>query len=404
MPKQTVMTPSEQYVFSLARRASLSLWSYARPCRSTKDHKELCDVLIAFENDIAIISVKETRLSGASDTRLQRWERKTIEASIGQIYGAEKQLRSLTHVIRHDGTYSVALPSVSERIIHRIAVAFGSQGLVSISSGDFGKGFVHTFTERTFDIILRELDTPADLFSYLRKKVQIASTANLVFLEGGEEDLLAYYLSNGRTFPEVTGVFQVGSGIWSHFSSRPEVIARNKSNEDSVIWDSLIERFAHDALEGTLEPGSSLTSAEMALRRMAAEDRYSRRLLGRAFDQFLKQSAMSISSRLVTSNTKTTYVFLAAPHGTDRQARVDELKQRCFVARGKVKDNHTVVGIATEQYIPGKGHSLDLLLLYMPEWTLEDDQLFEEIQSNNSFFVGNLKQLSGEDEYPSVNQ
>ncbi len=94
------------------------------------------------------------------------------------------------------------------------------------------------------------------------------------------------------------------------------------------------------------------------------------------------------------------YVFLALPHETDRRLRVDELKYRCFVARGFNQDCKTIVGIATEQKEHSKGSSYDLSYLYKEDWTEKDQSLLEYIQEKLGYFT-NLKQSTrNDDEYP----
>ncbi len=393
------MNQSERYVFSLVRRSSLTLWSYANPLNGATG-KELCDVLINFGPNIAILSVKDIHLKSTSKVELGRWQRRAIEESAKQIYGAERWIRSATHVVRTDGTLGLSLPPSQEMNIHRIAVALGSKGKAPIPSGDFGKGIVHVFDEKAFDIVLGELDTPADLFTYLSQKIAFTTVASHVLLEGGEEDMLAMYLANDRSFPEATGVVSIGSGIWDDFLSLPEYKAKREANKASAAWDGLIESVARDALAGRLEFGGSLSDTEKGLRQMAAENRYQRRVLGQAFTDFLDQSTSNLRSRLATSNSGTTYVFLATPHGTDRQDRGIELAARCFVARGRVRENATVVGIATEQYIKGRGSSVDVFCMFKPEWTLEDEKALEELTSTAPYFQGEMRRAFDQPEYP----
>lgn len=390
---------SEEFVYNTTHRSFLSLWSYANP-RKGHSGKELCDILTVFGSNVAIFSVKESKLLSTSPLDIERWRRRAIEASTKQIYGAERSFRSATHIVRSDGSQGLPLPSQSEIQVHRIAVGLGSHGKAPISSRDYGKGFVHVFDEEAFSSIMGELDTASDFFEYLSKKLIFLTNSSHVLLEGGEEDLLAVYLANNRHFPTATGYISIGSGIWDDFRQRPEYVAKKEVDKASVIWDGLIEYVAHHALAGTLEFGSTLSNTELALRQMAAEDRYQRRLLGQAFDEFLQQSAKRIRSRLVTSESGgVTYVFLAKPLGTDRADRSKELLARCFVARGKFRDHATVVGIATEEYILNQGFSLDLLYMFKPEWTDEDQKAFNEVQSHLSYFKG-VPQPFGQDEYP----
>jgi len=394
----TFKNRSEEFVYNIAHRSFLSLWSYTNP-RKKPGGNELCDVLTIFGPNVAILSVKEAKLPSASPLDIERWERRAIGASTRQIYGAERSIRAATHIIRSDGTQGLSLPPQSDIQIHRIAVSLGSGGIAPVASRDYGKGFVHVFDETAFSTILGELDTAPDFFTYLSRKLAFLTNTSHILLEGGEEDLLAVYLANDRHFPTATGFVSIGSGIWDDFQRRPEYVAKKEADKASTIWDGLIETIARHALAGTLEFGSTLSDVELALRQMAAEERYQRRLLGQAFDDFLQQSAQRVRSRLVTSASGVTYVFLAKPLGTKREDRMIELLARCHVARGKFRDRPTVVGIATEEYIPNQGFSLDLVHMSNPEWTDEDQRTYDEIQAHGAYFTGE-PQPFGQDEYP----
>ncbi len=152
MPQK--LNSSEEFVHWLCRRTFLSLWSYASP--RGKKGKELCDILIVCEPDIVIISVKEISVknSSAGGVAASRWSREAIAGSVKQIYGAERHLSGSDHVIRADGSDGLPLPQSSSRRIHRIAVAFGSEGDIPYTMGDFGKGFVHVMDERSIQIVL----------------------------------------------------------------------------------------------------------------------------------------------------------------------------------------------------------------------------------------------------------
>lgn len=395
----TFKSQSEEFVFNVAQHSFLSLWSYANPLKEPAG-KELCDILTVFSSNVAIFSVKESKLKSTTLIDLERWRRRAIESSTKQIYGAEKIIRSSTHIIRSDGSQGLPFPSVSDMQIHRIAVSLGSDGEAPITSRDYGKGFVHVFDEKSFLTIMSELDTAPDFFEYLSKKITFLNHSSNVILEGREEDLLAVYLSNNRQFPTSTLYVSIGAGIWDDFRQRPEYLAKNEANQVSLLWDGLIEYVAGHALTGTLEFGSSLSNVELALRQMASENRYQRRLLGKSFDDFLQQSAKSVQSRLVKSESGAIYVFLAKPLGTSREDRMRELIARCLVAKGKFHEIPMVVGIATEEYIPNQGFSIDLIYILKPQWTDSDQEVFDQIQSNFNYFAGKPNRFN-ENEYPT---
>jgi len=391
---------SEAFVFNVCRHSFLSLWSYGNPQRDDAD-KELCDVLVVCEPDIIIFSVKDIGVtdSGELSVDWDRWCKRAIEASARQIYGAERHLESASNVTKSDGTAGLPLPPPDQRRIHRVAVALGGMGKAPIMFGNFGKGFVHVFDERSFGIILRELDTISDFVGYLVEKENLFEAGVQVTM-AGEEDLLAVYLHGGRKLPH-RDVILLHDDLWAEFMEKPEYKAKVTANKDSYAWDKLIEFVAREMLSGNLEFGPSLTESEIGVRTMAREDRFSRRILGKQFQDFLMLSRQQAFARLCPADSGVIYLFLAYPRSADRELRVAELGNRCFVARGLYEESNTVVGIATEQY-DSEGFSLDVMYLHIEEWTREHQQAATATQEEFAYFVNSEERRLIEDEYPAL--
>lgn len=400
MISQTVPANSaEELIYQICRQSFLSLWSYRNP-KQGPGGKELCDVLVVCEPDVIIFSVKDIKLKGGPKPFVgeRRWQRKAIEESCNQIYGAERIIASSPSVTRHDDLPGLAFPASAN--IHRIAIAFGGRGKTGLPFGDFGRGFVHVFDERSTMTLLSELDTITDFVNYLRAKEQFFRSPTVAIPEGTEEDLLALYLHQGRNFPAQYDCVVVGPNLWGEFQSKPEYQRKSAADVASYVWDRLIDTFCEDALNNNLEFGPDLKGTERAIRMMAREDRFSRRILGKSFREFIDES-QTVRSRMVRSPSGVVYVFLAMPHDTRRDYRVAELGTRCFVARGLNQDATTVVGIATEKYEKGKGFSLDLVHLYIPRWTAKNQSDMVAMQRDLGLFVSPVTTPGHEDEYPS---
>jgi len=89
--------------------------------------------------------------------------------------------------------------------------------------------FVHVFDERSFRIVLSELDTITDFVDYLTKKEELlASTRDVRF--GLEEDLLAIYLHQNRSFPSADLLF-IEEGSWPELLKRPGYQAKKVADE-----------------------------------------------------------------------------------------------------------------------------------------------------------------------------
>jgi len=182
---------SEQWVYEICRKSFLSIWSYVNP-QGRNPSKELCDILVVCDPHVLVISVKKVRLSDSGDVSvdMDRWTRKAIDASIRQIRGAVRWLDSSEQVVQKNGTPGLPLPSVSRRIYHRIAVAFGAQNKVPITPYLVRDGSpYHVLDEHSFYLLVRQLDTISDFVEYLAAKEALLCQAGVI-INGGEENLL----------------------------------------------------------------------------------------------------------------------------------------------------------------------------------------------------------------------
>lgn len=410
----TGLNETERLVYRLCRKSFLSLWSYANPQGKTPG-KELCDILVVCEPDVIIFSVKEVAFIEEGDELVNqtRWSKRAIEESVKQIYGAERWINSTTYVIRSDGKQGLPFPEPAVRRVHRVAVALGGKGKVWKSFGDFGKGFVHVFDERSLEIVMNELDTITDFIKYLSdKEAMYRSGTQTIFNGGGEEDVLALYLHQNRVFPtdQEPGrpdTIILDDDLWETFSRKPEYLRKKKADKDGYIWDSLLEVYCRDVLNENLEIGSSVTELEKVARTMARESRFNRRMLGTSLKEFMRRSdprmpkEQRIASRMVPSSSGVVYILLTRPHGYDRELRARELWLRCYVARGINEYKYdTVIGIATEEPVKGKGYTLDTVFLWMKDWTEEDGRKISAIQKELGYFQKPEETHVHVDEYP----
>jgi hypothetical protein len=109
-----------------------------------------------------------------------------------------------------------------------------------------------------------------------------------------------------------------------------------------------------------------------------------------------------IRSRIAFGYSNVTYVFLAMPHGEDREYRKNVLHMRCLVARGIHKNRNVVIGLATERYEKGKGYSFDLMYLNIAQWSDKLQQQFEYAQKEFGYFANPKYTHIHEDEYPQI--
>jgi hypothetical protein len=346
--------------------------------------KELCDYLVVCDPHILIVSVKEVRLVPEPDqVKADRWRRKAVDETIKQVYGAERYLESLGSVQDRTGR-TLTLPPPDGRRIHRICVAFGSQGRVGMPTRDTGKGFVHVLDEISFPTILRELDTISDFTGYLEAK--------RTFLEGGcsaiclgEEQFLALYLGNARSLPDSHDLIFLDETLWPSLAQSEPFRACEEANKQSYAWDQLIEHVSKYLIDGNMMYVDPPTEGEAILRILAHEDRSCRSSLAEGMVEVFIGG--KVRARMVQSMSGIVYVFLAVKRDVDRRDRIAELGARCFVARSHHRNARTVVGIATERANDGlKGCSFDLFMIDKPEWTEEDEKRAAYAREEFGFF------------------
>lgn len=303
----------------------MSLWSYPGICRDqgVGGGKEVCDLLVVFEDHVIIFSDKLCVFPASGELRLdwRRWYDRAIAHSSKQLKGAERWIRDYPSRLfldrRCEHPFPFDLPEPSRAKVHRILVAGGAADRCSEELGGrgslmmiFGKDeedfrsepfvirqagsparFLHVLNEVTLEITLAALDTISDFVAYLEAKEELAASGKLVFVPG-EEDLLARYLkhvgedgSHDFALPtKYDGVF-LEEGGWDELIQNPQWLAKLDADRVSYSWDALIEKFAHYAGTGEAEFADDMDIAdfERGLRFLAREPRVKRRFLADSF-------------------------------------------------------------------------------------------------------------------------
>ena len=132
----------------------------------------------------------------------------------------------------------------------------------------------HVFTRDFTQNILAELDTIGDFVAYLRAKESVVQQGKQILILGGEEELLAFYLLNNRSFArfeEATNVM-IDEGSWQRLQDDPRFKAKKREDEISYGWDDIINR-AHEGF----------ADYEIIARELARPTRFQRRFLSKSF-------------------------------------------------------------------------------------------------------------------------
>jgi len=357
LPRPQGVTPAERYLKKLCDHTFLTMWSHAGPYR--EPGKELCDLLVVFDNHIIIFSDKDCHFTNSGDLHVDwtRWLRKAVFRSADQIWGAERWLKTSHGPLFLDGActqpFPYSLPDPSVTRFHRIVVAhevskqcrerLGGSGSLMIDSSlegeqhfakpedggrlftvghiDRSKGFVHIFDDTSLEIVIETLDTITDFVRYLTNKEQFLTSQTTIFA-AGEEELLALYLMNlnkdGERDLVVNKKYQAAAyeeGFWAEFSRTEARRSQIEADKVSYLWDMLIERFTKNILNKTLRTASheDVGSQEKAIRWLARESRFRRRMLAHGLWDLVNQTpAMDRAARIVQplNASDPHYVFL----------------------------------------------------------------------------------------------
>ena len=296
------------------------------------DGKEVCDLLVIFENHILIFSDKDCEFkdSGRLELDWSRWFKRAILKSADQVFGAERWVKRFPNNLfldrKCETPLPVVLPNIETAIFHRIVVAHDGARKIKTMLGGSGSLMVDS---------------------------TLAADAHL------------------------------DDGFWDRFRNSPERRAQIERNRVSYFWDELIEKFLHHAMTGTqyLSSNHSLRDQEVMYRLMAREPRTRRRILADSFGEVLRRSTTSGSpwdARVMVGTTPKepyyVFLFLRRPPDTSdedyRQRRVGLLRDYCHVVKMKNPEGIDIIGIATESGDRAR-RSEDLYYLNASRWDAE---------------------------------
>ena len=451
------ITPSERYLNSLCESTFLSLWSYPGVFRDQRvngkgDGKELCDMLVVFDEHVLIFSDKHCEFPSTGDKLIdwKRWYKRAIEKSASQAWGAERWLRNhLDRVFldrRCEEKFPLAIPQPENAKFHLVVIAhgceerckaefggsgslmfnstLGQQGKQELTSRPFMVGdldrtktFVHILTKTTMDILLHTLDTISDFIWYLEKKEKFIRSLRAVIL-AGEEELLAFYLVNLNDegfhdfiIDDKYDTFGLEEGFWEEF--RTSQMRKNQlvANKISYGWDELIERFSYHALNATQYYTNhlELSDTEKGLRLMARESRTQRRMIMKAILEIFSNTPNGMRRTKFIKPLfpgGAYYVFLCLPrpdflsYEDYRKARGSFLEACVNVMKYEFPEALDIVGIASEPIQVGPGTSEDLIYMDAREWSDELNREAAKLQKKLNIFTKVKASYAKEFEFP----
>ncbi|WP_133471776.1 SEC-C metal-binding domain-containing protein [Paraglaciecola marina] len=466
--KEGGITASERYLAKLAEHTFLSLWSYPNVYTDegyskNNEGKELCDLLVVFDNKVIIFSDKDINFNVEIDVNVawKRWFKKSVIKSAAQLYGAESWIQRYSDRLFLDKKNQVAFPItilMKELEVYLIAVTKNSNAPAEGYFSTLGKGstgtlmqvypfsknesldnpfiigdlnpsksFVHVLDEVSLDLLLNELDTISDFTTYLKEK-ELAIRDGFLQQTAGEEDLLAHYLLNPEktklgTIPRLIGnqrdhSIMIAEGAWEEYTSSDLAKGLKSFRDKSFYWDELITLFSKHILSAQVGWGSEVpfNIHEKAVNYLAAENRKSRGCLCEAFEDKLQTVPQNTRSARLTFSPQykdRLYVFLFFPRNDKqtnsdyRLSRQDAIKAYSLVAKYQNPEAIHVIVLATETQ-KSETRSEDIYSVhYDKSLSTEERKEAKRIMKENNVLNYtkrfNSKYLSAESTRPYIN-
>ena len=384
--------------------------------------KELCDLLVGFENHIIIFSDKDCvyRDHGDAKVNWRRWYKKAIQKSAEQLIGAKNWITRYPDRISLDAKCSKKFPLkitiTAETTFHLIAIAHGATesckkffsggdgGLIVDSSivGDMHinedcapfvvgqisgdpKTFIHIFDDTCYINILRELDTIQDFLRYLETRRELLTKKHV--LAECENDVLAYYLrglmkGKPQFLQEMCKSYanvRFESGLFEDLKRSQEYADWRCKIKVSHFWDELLQKTFFFIENGLSDMTTSPTLQEQSelFKLMAREDRIHRCILAENFLSFLAKTNSDQRGTRILFNADepdVCYILFLLPRKKDmgddeyRNIRREMLKGYCTIVKAEHPNILHVIGVAhesaDEQY-----SSEDFIYLDARDWS-----------------------------------
>lgn len=423
--KSDGLTTSERKLAILGNHTFLRLWSYPNPYKMQLEGKELCDLLIVFDNHIIIFSDKDCKYgkSGNSLVDWRRWYKRAIQKSAEQLIGARNWILRHPDRIAIDAKCSKRLPleikSTPQTKFHLVAIAHGTEEPCKayFSGGDGGllinnrivgdmhinekcepfsigqvfsnpEDFIHVFDDSSYINVLTELDTIQDFIGYLNAR-QTLLTQKQVIAES-ENSILAQHLRGvmkgynnflQEIHKEYTGIYFKEGLLQELRQSKQYLDWRSKLNT-SYFWDELLQKTFFFIENGMSESTTSPTIQEQSelFKQMAREDRFHRYCLSEGFLSFLlKAKPGDRGTRILFNSCEQDNCYLLfllprADYMSDagyRSVRKKMLMDYCRIIKSEYPKISHIIGVAHETS-DGDYSSEDFVYFDASNWSEKD--------------------------------
>lgn len=279
MDSQIKGIEGEDFVNELAYSSFFKYWCYPSPKNENGNKKEICDLLILFNEVLIIFSVKNYEFK----QNHFRYFNNTINKATNQIAGALRILFNNNEIfIKHPDKNLEKFPKEKIKKIYPIIVNLGDNvKFYPFNSLTKNQDYISIFDKESFWTIAKELDTVSDFIDYLEKREELfkdkitvilpadefdfpvetqkefyklmdsnSIESTQIIISGTEKDLLAHFLKNERQFPSILKDKKANSfylqidGDWNKFVKNN----RYKNKKVADITSYFIDQFVENEL------------------------------------------------------------------------------------------------------------------------------------------------------------
>ena len=408
----------ERFVAELCESAAFADYVFANPkyLRGSLE-KELCDVLVLFENTVFLIQIKTASRSAHYQfhpEKRQKWKKKKIAAATKQLEGAHRaMLNKRITTVSNERRGRVTLPDPAElRFFGLVVVDYLKEeplhpGVLPLPHVDGMKTLLFNFGDLV--VLTHELSTIGDLHDYINIRAELQS---VIFEDSDELDLLAFFKTHRDVFDlrdadtSLPDFLLLQEGIWNEYSSLEARSARDEADRPSRMFDAIVDmlydgRLVPDAFTAKepSEPTEDSPHDERYIEILNELNRYrrvERRVIGEKLIEKMKVCSAQRPDRYFLGIYPDRCPVLFLISRSPRSKRMKQLQYLTLAAK-LYQSLPKIIGIATEP-LQFRGRSVDSLCLESDpavdrrDWTPEMiDQLQDVFSEPRSISV---------DEYP----
>lgn len=235
---------AEKFAYDLSKDKLLEEYCLLNPFIKNLDNKEVCDLLILFNDSCILVSVKNY----AFKSNQARFDKKVFGKSKDQLLGAKRNLllkKKCILVDKNGKEKEFDADIINNYILITLNYGHDPDAYKIVESEK--DTIVHNFDKETFETILFEIDSVPEIIDYLKKKETLYRKDIAINLIGKEKDLLAWFVTNKREFPkewfehDAKQMMLDIDGRWDFYNTNDQTLLKRKADKISYFVDEMVK-------------------------------------------------------------------------------------------------------------------------------------------------------------------